>query len=558
MYRGERRYTGALPWRIAGILAGVLLLNLLLSIYLWYPEYEFLRILAPTPELLGVFLCVLGVSTLPVKHSRWPLLFLSLPVLVYILFGAGEALMRHAFRRSFVPWTELQLVPAMLNMIFKSSAFGGTIVIIVLTVVTLFAATGPVFLLLRWIEINIRSSGGLPAVAVLFLLLALGLFSGFGRPLTLLMIRQLDPPEPVEYPVRSRLSQTPSIPTNRAGTGVREPGPLPKLAGRDVFVFVIESYGHTLLANPNHYAKMKTAFEQTEARLYSSGFTVLSHFLESSTFGGMSWLAEAAFLTGVRIDTQHRYNQIMRSGIRNMTHLFNESGYLTVMAAPGSQSATETWRRFYQFDEYFFLGDITYRGPYFCFGVMPDQFLLNDMRKRVLARDRDAPLFIEFILVSSHTPFNYIPAYIEDWDSIGDGSEYHETSNEFFRNNWLTGGEYPEGYTTSIRYVLKVLSEYMVQYIPDDALIIVYGDHQPKFPVSERGAPLSVPIHIISRDRNLVEPFAYYGYTHGLRPNQPLPHPGIETFYPAFLEVMTGEAESRIELDRRFDHNLVR
>jgi hypothetical protein len=86
--------------------------------------------------------------------------------------------------------------------------------------------------------------------------------------------------------------------------------------------------------------------------------------------------------------------------------------------------------------------------------------------------------------------------------------------------------------------VLTVLLEYLLRFIDDDALVVIVGDHQPKFPITLRGAPFSVPLHVLSRDAELLRPLSVKDYTPGLIPNQAPPHPGTETFFPTFLELV--------------------
>ena len=82
----------------------------------------------------------------------------------------------------------------------------------------------------------------------------------------------------------------------------------------------------------------------------------------------------------------------------------------------------------------------------------------------------------------------------------------------------------------------RVLEAYLTQYIEDDALIIILGDHQPNVQITGENSLWSVPIHVISRNPVFLESFAKRGYTPGLIPQQPLPHPGMETFLYDFLE----------------------
>jgi hypothetical protein len=43
-------------------------------------------------------------------------------------------------------------------------------------------------------------------------------------------------------------------------------------------------------------------------------------------------------------------------------------------------------------------------------------------------------------------------------------------------------------------------------------------------------------VHVISRNADFIREFARRGFTPGLVPNQPLPHPGMETLFWDLLE----------------------
>ena len=529
---------------------GLLVLNALLTVFLWYPEYEFTRLLSPSAETAVLFIFLLLLTLARPRRNRWLFLPVSVLILVYILYGMGEALKQHVYRRPFVPWTDLEFIPPLLNMIFRTGAFGKGIVLVVGGGLIVILSMALIYLLIRGLERRIRLVGPWYSGGIALLFTAAGIVVGFGKPLTLVMAGQIRPP------IESNLSSsiTPATIGDAAKSSVN-PGDaaltvLPWLGGRNLYLFIIESYGETLYANPLHFELMNSTFIEVESELNDAGFTVLSQFLRSPTFGGTSWLADATLLTGVVVDTQQKYNEVFRSDIENMTHLLNRAGYYTIMSAPGTRLAYDEWKRFYTFDEYYFLTDFGYQGPFFTFGVMPDQYQINEIRRKVLSRKRDVPVFTEFILVSSHTPFSRVPPYIDDWESIGDGSEYHTLPSETFRNNWLTGGEYPEGYTSSVRYVLNVVSRFLIEFVDDSAVIIITGDHQPKFPVSEKGASFSVPMHILSRDADVIEPFRHYGFSESFQPRNPEPHPGLEIFFPVFRDIATGKHRDKMLLEQ--------
>jgi len=70
----------------------------------------------------------------------------------------------------------------------------------------------------------------------------------------------------------------------------------------------------------------------------------------------------------------------------------------------------------------------------------------------------------------------------------------------------------------------------------EEGLVILIGDHQPPAIVGGQSQPpWTVPIHVLSRDPELVAPFLADGYVSGLDPTQAPPHLGMETFLGRFL-----------------------
>lgn len=224
-------------------------------------------------------------------------------------------------------------------------------------------------------------------------------------------------------------------------------------------------------------------------------------------------------LSGVFLDSQHEFEQLTGSGRDNLTKELGNAGYHRVLAAPGTTRAAGAWRRFHEFDEYLISGTFGYRGPAISFGDLPDQFLIH--RANELASPGQDPLFAMYMLVSTHVPYNRIPSYVADWERLGDGAVYHELPIQTFRNNWVFGREYPQGYTTGIEYTLTSIVEFLAQ-VDGSPFAVIIGDHQPRIPVSEADATFSVPVHVVSRQAEAVAPFARYGFREGFRPDAEL------------------------------------
>jgi hypothetical protein len=109
-----------------------------------------------------------------------------------------------------------------------------------------------------------------------------------------------------------------------------------------------------------------------------------------------------------------------------------------------------------------------------------------------------------------------------------------ETSIASFVALYLKNAGY--AYLRSLDYEFTILGDYLARYVTADTLIIIMGDHQPNLQLTGKGEPWSVPVHAISRNEQLLDPFRRRGYTSGLSPAQPPPHAGMETFLPGFLE----------------------
>ena len=311
--------------------------------------------------------------------------------------------------------------------------------------------------------------------------------------------------------------------------------PLEGLEGADVYLFIVESYGYTLYSEPEHFELIEPELRAFQDRVDQAGFRIASTFLDSPAFGGNSWLADSTLATGVRIENEAAYQLLHDSDVKPIAQFFNELGYRTVVAMPAT---TYDWPEgeFYRFERKYYYKDFDYGGPNLKWAPMTDQYVLDFIRRNEVP-GADRPLFIQYVMISSHYPFNMIPKFFEDWSQIGNGSIYHREDSvrvlPIKPGNQTAGAE---GYVAAMAYELKLLREYLSNFVEGDALIIVVGDHQPYSGITGKNRPHSVPVHVISRRTDFLNPFLDRGYTEGLIPRQELPHAGLETFLPSLLE----------------------
>jgi hypothetical protein len=89
-------------------------------------------------------------------------------------------------------------------------------------------------------------------------------------------------------------------------------------------------------------------------------------------------------------------------------------------------------------------------------------------------------------------------------------------------------------YADSIVYDLKTLAAWLAR-LDGDALVVILGDHQPPGFISGEKQPWTVPIHVLSRDVDLLRPFAALGYGDGALPPRTAEVKGMESFLGDFL-----------------------
>jgi len=314
----------------------------------------------------------------------------------------------------------------------------------------------------------------------------------------------------------------------------RLPSNLAKLERANVYLFVIESYGQTATMRSVFASRMRSVHARFEAELAQRGFVAASSLLDSPTYGGGSWLAQATLATGIRASNQFEYELICQTKPKAIARYFREAGYRTILVQPAT---TRRWPDgdFYGFDRKYFAWDFDYRGPAFAWAPMPDQYVLDFVRRS----EQDfagGPAFVEYTLVSSHAPWNRQPPLVDDWSKLGNGAIYGRLEVVRYPVTWSDLSRASDAYIRSLEYDFEVLRRYVGEFIRDESLVVVLGDHQPPAEVTEQNASRGVPIHVLSRRRSLVDDFVAAGYTRGMRPAATGKKVGMDRFLPTFLE----------------------
>jgi hypothetical protein len=315
-------------------------------------------------------------------------------------------------------------------------------------------------------------------------------------------------------------------PANRLLTGLR---------GKDVLLVFVEAYGQLAVQGSSFSPAVDSALAVGDRRLRSAGFSARSGFLTSATFGGISWLAHSSLQSGLWVNSQLRYNQLIGAQRFTLADAFGRAGWRTVDDVPSNDRAWPEGARYYHWDKIYDRYQVGYRGPGFTYASMPDQYIFSALQRLELGKPHRAPVFAEVDTVSSHMPWNRIPREI-DWNKVGDGSIYNRTPMDHETGAfWSNPPRVKAAYGRSIVYALDTLTSFVQHYGKKNLVLIVLGDHQPLPIVSGQGANHDVPISIISHDPSVLKRIGSWGWNQGLAPQRSAPVWPMSAFRDRFL-----------------------
>ena len=308
---------------------------------------------------------------------------------------------------------------------------------------------------------------------------------------------------------------------------------LGRLRGAHLFLFLVESYGATVLERPDLARDIEPVYDATARVLAGAGFDVASGLLSSPTYAGRSHLAQETLATGVRATDRVIDLLVQQERPTTMARIFREAGYRTVLVQPGT-THRKLYRWSYDFEKVYSAWDLDYQGPSYRWAPMPDQYTLDFIQRREIA-PAVRPLLVEYALVSSHAPWSDQPPIVTDWDAIDDGRVFAGLPTVHFPIGWTNLADGAGAYLHAISYDLQLLAQYIARFVPGDSLVIVLGDHQPVAEVTRWSESYAVPIHVISRNRALVDAFRARGYRSGMHPPPSAKPPGLETLLSTLL-----------------------
>jgi hypothetical protein len=306
------------------------------------------------------------------------------------------------------------------------------------------------------------------------------------------------------------------------------------LRGKNVLLTFVESYGRVAVQDSALSKPIDAELDAGTKALDAAGFGSRSGFLTSSTEGGASWLAHTSIETGLFVNSERRYDDVLASNRLTLSNAFERAGWRTVVDVPSNITDLPK-SALYDYDKFYDALNVGYRGPNFSYATMPDQYIMQAFQNNELAKPGHPPVMAEIDLVSSHSPWAPLPRMVP-WSQLGNGSIFDAQAKEGPQpSDLLSPDKIRAAYGQSIQYTLSALISYLQTYGDKNTVLIFLGDHQPAPLVSGVGATRDVPITIVAKDPKVLDKISSWDWQSGLRPGPDAPVWRMDTFRNKFL-----------------------
>jgi phosphatidylglycerophosphate synthase len=318
-----------------------------------------------------------------------------------------------------------------------------------------------------------------------------------------------------------------SVPGNRL---------LTRLRGKDVLVVFVESYGQVAVQGSSFAPGVDALLQKGTAQLQAAGFSSRSAFLTSPTFGGLSWLAHATLQSGLQVNGQRRYAQLIHSKRLTLTRAFRRAGWRVVGVMPANRKDWPEGSSFYHYEQIYNRDNLGYRGTRLGLYRTPDQYAFYALQRHELTKPHHRPVFAEIDTISSHFPWEQVPRILP-WDQLGDGTIFdHVPALQFPRPGLFADPATAKvAYGRSIQYAMGSLISFVRRYGTKNTVVLLMGDHQPATFVSGADATHDVPVSIIAGDPKVTDQIASWGWQDGLLPGPQAPVTRMADFRNRFL-----------------------
>lgn len=326
--------------------------------------------------------------------------------------------------------------------------------------------------------------------------------------------------------VLHRSDREASVPASDLLTGLR---------GKDVVIAFVESYGQAAVQGTSSSPGVDAFLRRNTASLARAGWSTQSAWLNAPGFGGVSQLAHSTLASGLWVNTEQRYADLVASRRFTLIDAFDKAGWRTVSDSPEDDEVWPPGTSFYHFDRLYNRFNVGYRGPAFSYASMPDQYTLSALQRNEFTPGHK-PVMAEFDMVSSHTPWAPLPTMVP-WNKVGNGSIFDSmpARSESPVSVWRNTGTVRQFFGRSIQYSMQALTSWVTELHDPNLVLIVLGDEQPASPISSPGASHKVVISIVAHDCSVFRQIAPWRWQDGLLPSPSAPVEPMNAFRNQFL-----------------------
>ena len=293
------------------------------------------------------------------------------------------------------------------------------------------------------------------------------------------------------------------------------PSDLGRVRGADVLLIFLESYGAVTYDSPPIAEIVANGRRELAAAAAATGREVSSAFVESTTFGGSSWLAHSSLLTGLDVREPGTYDLLLTQERPTLPKRFASAGYRTLAVMPGLKN---DWPEgaFYGFDAILGEHELDYRGPEFGWWRIPDQYSLAKLDSLALTSGARARVFLFFPTINTHIPFRPTPPYQADWNRVLGPHPFDDAAAAASIAQSPDWASLEVPYAESFVYTLQYLGGYLRARPDADFVLVLLGDHQPAAIVTGVGARWDVPVHVITTRSAVTRALRNAGFVAGL------------------------------------------
>ena len=309
----------------------------------------------------------------------------------------------------------------------------------------------------------------------------------------------------------------------------------------NIKIVSFESYGSIVFKNED-FRKEVVAFynNNIRERLKANNLKIASSLSTAPAFGGGSWLCYSSIFYGIKFDEQDLYEILFSNknaflAYNGLFDILKQHGFKTYNTSGLSYSKKDPvdWgkiKRNIRHDKMFDIKDFNYNGQFMHFlktrTCLPDQYTLN-ITQELISNENPDKQALFFSNLNSHVPYDSPIKAVDDWKEIPK-LEYETNSSE---------SNLSIKYIQSINYQLDYLFDYINKQ-DDDAIYVLFGDHQPPF-IAKEVDGMETPMHIIYKNNDFIQPFLEHGFVEGFIPqNKEISSINHEGFLSIFMQAL--------------------